>query len=380
MSAARPHNRIQGAMGIAAAVTTVVGITALLHTRAAMTGNGIDIDTAPLAVEATRYILSDSYQRSVSYLGLVTAGRKADLAFEVPGRVASLPLRQGTPVRAGDVLAQLDDASLKARRAATRASLKRARSELELARIKARRQQELRDSGAVSREAVDETRLRATALAAQVEAVAAQLEAIDIDLRKTRLLAPYDGVVADRYIDEGAVISGGAPIIKLVENGGREAHIGVAASRAGELQPGAAYRVRLRGQTVAATLLSVRPDVDPITRSTTAVFALPQDLGALDGEPVTLELSETVALRGGWLPLAALLEGSRGLWTVLRIDAADGGSRTLRESVEVLDIQGDRAYVRGTLADGAEVVSVGVHRITPGAEVALAEAGQAGSI
>ena len=102
---------------------------------------------------------------------------------------------------------------------------------------------------------------------------------------------------------------------------------------------------------------------------------MPAGIHALDGEPVTLQLRERVVQSGGWLPLAALIEGQRGVWTVLRLSPDGDALRTVREAVEVLDLQGDRAYVRGTLADAALVVANGVHRITPGTLV-TAQAGR----
>jgi hypothetical protein len=78
-------------------------------------------------------------------------------------------------------------------------------------------------------------------------------------------------------------------------------------------------------------------------------------------------------MAGGWLPIAALLEGQRGVWTVLRIEPAGDSYRTAREAVEVLEIRGDQAYVRGTLASGSRVVANGVHRITPGTQVSVQE-------
>jgi hypothetical protein len=176
-------------------------------------------------------------------------------------------------------------------------------------------------------------------------------------------------VIADRFLHEGSVVNPGIPVVRFIETAGREAHIGVAVSRAADLQPGGSYQLTLRKQGFEAELLSVRPDVDPVTRVTTAVFAIPATIDAVDGEPVTLQLSETVSARGGWLPIAALLEGSRGLWTVLRISDEDGRTVTVREAVEVLEIRGDQAFVYGTLPAGSRVVASGVHRITPGTPV-----------
>jgi RND family efflux transporter MFP subunit len=373
MSKARPvprkTRRFSGLLGVAVAIAIVVGLSAFLHARVALTQ--VTLEKTPLTVATTTFQLQEDYRRTVSYLGLIVAGRKTDLSFELPGRIASLPVRQGSLVAAGDLIAQLDDAALRARRDATSADLKRARVELELAKLKAKRQKDLRATGAVSKEAFDETRLRALALEAQVEAVIAGLASIDIDLEKSRLVTPYDGIVADHYVHEGTVINPGVPVVRLIEITQQEAHIGVSAIRAGELVIGKNYPLKLRGKEVEAALLSVRPDVDPVTRSTTAVFQLPGQVSALDGEPITLELDETMPLAGGWLPISALLEGKRGLWTVLRIDSSGEQYSTLREAVEVLDIQQDKAYVRGTLPDGSMVVASGMHRITPGTPIAL---------
>jgi RND family efflux transporter MFP subunit len=357
--------------GIAAAIAIVVLITGLLEARVALTA-GVEPKN-PLTVSAVQYQQQDSYSRPVAYLGLVTAGRKATLGFEIPGQIATLALREGDPVQQGQVLASLDSSALDSRRRATAAELDQARTELELAQLKANRQQELSVTGAVSKEAFDDTRLRARALTSQVEAVAARLASLDIELEKSRLLAPYDGVIADRFVYQGAVVSPGTPVLRLVELTNQEAQIGVPVAMAAQLVVGQSYSLQLRDQTIEAPLLTVRPDVDPVTRTTAVVFALPAGVSALDGEPLTLVHHETVAMRGGWLPMAALLEGQRGTWNVLRIEADGELYRTVRESVEVLDIQGDRVYVLGTLPAGARVVADGVHRITPGTLVTVAE-------
>ena len=365
----RKIGRTSGVLGVAVAVAIVVGLTVALQARVALTQTVPE--KTPLTVATTTFKLQESYRRTVAYLGLIVAGRKTDLSFEIPGRIATLPVRQGSQVAAGELIAQLDDAALRARRDATTADLKRAQAELELARLKAKRQKDLRATGAVSKEAFDETRLRASALEAQVEAVTAGLASIDIELEKSRLVTPYDGIVADHYVHEGTVINPGVPVVRLIETAQQEAHIGVSAARAGELEIGKLYPLKLRGEKIEAALLSVRPDVDPITRSTTAVFRVPAQVSALDGEPITLELDEFMPLAGGWLPISALLEGKRGLWTVLRIESSGAQHTTLREAVEVLDIQRDKAYVRGTLPSGSLVVASGMHRITPGTPIAL---------
>ena len=361
---------ISGALGFGAAIMIVVGLTLGLHTRFAMGDK--PTPRIPLTVETVEYQLQSAYEREVSYLGLITAGRKANLGFESAGTIAELPWREGSPIEKGQLIARLDDASLQASYSATSADLEQARSELELANLKAKRQKDLRESGAVSREAFDETRLRAQALSSRVEAVTSRLRSIQIQIDKASLRAPYTGIIADRFLHEGAVVNPGTPVVRFIETAGREANIGVAVNKARGLVVGKPYQLKLHGKRFSSTLLSVRPDVDPITRVTTAVFAIPQGIDAVDGEPVTLSLQEEVSSSGGWLPIASLLESSRGLWNVLRLETTPEGTRTARETVEVLEIQGDRAYVRGTLSSGSLIVASGVHRTTPGTLVSIA--------
>lgn len=368
-AAASPPPRWRQGVAPFTALAAVVILTSLLYAREFLYA-GTTPDR-PLTVAAVDFIGQQEYRRTKSYLGLVVAGRRANLGFETQGMIAEGPLRPGTRVAAGETIAALDTSALEARRRATAADLEQARVEFDLAQRKAGRQAKLLSTGAVSEDVYDETRLRALALSSRVESMDARLASIDIELAKARLVAPYDGVVADRHVQHGSVVSPGTPVVRLLEVGGQESHIGVSAERAETLQPGESYVLKVRERTLRAELLSIRPDIDPVTRTTTAVFALPDDLGALDGEPVTLELEETIRESGGWLPIEALLEGNRGVWTVLRLEPEEDTHRTVREAVEVLETRGDKVFVRGTLASGSMVVASGVHRITPGTRVSV---------
>ena len=222
--------------GLALAVVIVVVLTGLLHARA---GIGTTSPTlSPLPVTTEGFAVVDGYQREVSFLGLIRAGQRSNIGFEVPGLVMSVPVREGSTVQAGQEIARLDTAQLQSRRDAVSADLERVTAELELARLKEERQRDLRDTGAVSREAYDETRLRAKALEAQLKSADAQLQGIDLVLDKSTLYAPYDGVVSESIVNEVAVVSTGTPIARIVASGLREAHILIAVEQTARLTPG----------------------------------------------------------------------------------------------------------------------------------------------
>jgi hypothetical protein len=88
---------------------------------------------------------------------------------------------------------------------------------------------------------------------------------------------------------------------------------------------------------------------------------------------VQLELAQWVEEPGVWLPLGALTEGSRGLWSAYALEPSSGSdletadlARLVPRPLEVLYQEGDRVFVRGPLAAGERLVAAGLHRVVPG--------------
>jgi len=90
------------------------------------------------------------------------------------------------------------------------------------------------------------------------------------------------------------------------------------------------------------------------------------------GEIVELVVERPVLAHGAWLPISALREGAKGLWTVLTVVMREDGPSIAREAVEVLHVEQGRAFVRGNLAKETRIVVNGTNRIIPGQRVALA--------
>lgn len=360
------------AIGAAAVLTTA--LTAALHARvddlAERPGRGA------MPVQAVDYELSDRYEREQRFLGVVKAATASDTGFEIPGAIAEITVLEGQQVNAGDVLARLDTRTLEAQHRAAASTVKQIEAELELARARTERQAPLAESGAISAQTYDDTRLAEKALTASLAAAAAQLEGIEVQLDKSVLRAPYAALVGRQYLDQGSVTRAGSPVFTLVAKGGREAQIGIAVEQAGALELGRTYELSLRNEIVPATLRGIRPDVDPISLTTAAIFELPEQTLAYDGEPVSMKLPRDVAESGGWVPLSALLEGDRGIWTVLALRERNSETVALREVVEVLHVANDHAYVRGTLRDGDRLIGDGVHRVAPGTRVTSVAAEQ----
>ena len=304
------------------------------------------------------------------------------MGFEVAGVLTSLSATEGMRVAPGDVLAQLGTDRRQARLNAASATLSRVMTERAQAEARAERISRLVEDGSASQQDYDDARFAAQALQAAENNAAAQKQSAQLEMEKSTLKAPYNAVVAERLVQTGAVVAPGTPVLRLVTASGREAHIGVPSDVARRLQIGLTHTLLLQGQQVSATLRSVREDLDPATLTVGAVFDLPDDVISVVGESAVLQVAETITTDGGWLPVTALLEASRGLWDVLTITPdGQGKPRAGRESVEILYTRGNEVFVRGTLPDNVVVVASGLQRISPGdlVEAIFADAAGAGS-
>lgn len=198
--------------------------------------------------------------------GTVEASRRVELAFQVPGVLAQLPIREGQAVRKGEVIAQLRQDEFKAQLQARQSQLDQARASLDRliagerpeerrrleaqvrsaaarltnARTELNRFQQLLSSGAVSRQEFDGVRTAylvaqeehtaarqlfeqsATGRAEDIAAVEAQIRGLEaqvvdanIQLRDSTMLAPYDGVIAQRFVEPNQTIRAKQPIVRF---------------------------------------------------------------------------------------------------------------------------------------------------------------------
>jgi RND family efflux transporter MFP subunit len=327
---------------------------------------------------------ADGFEARRLYAGRTVAGRASELGFKHGGELARLHVDIGDRVALGEPLADLNTRSLEARLAEARAdvslaaaNLRAQEAETRLARQTEARFRSLRERGHASEQVYDEQRLALAAREAQLAVAAATLERAEasersalVALEEARIVAPFEGIVQARYFDEGAQVRSGTPVIRLVEAGNQEAHVGIPDTMAGVLTPGETYTVRWSGRPFTAELRALLPEIDAESRTLSAVLRL-TDQSLPVGAVVELELEQTVTAAGFWVPLSALTESDRGLWGVFVVGADETVERRM---VEVVHAEAERAFVRGTVAPGDRIVSTGVQRLVPGQQVALTPA------
>ena len=323
-----------------------------------------------LPVHAATAIPQPGYLVERNLLGRIEARRSSPVGFELAGQVERVYAEEGEAVAAGSLLAKLDTDRLEAHRAELEAERLRARAALELAQSTAERFRQARALDAVAAQELDEAEIDVRIKEAQLHQAASAVERLDVEIRKSRLRAPFNAIVAARMTDEGHVVSAGQPILHLLENTAPEARIQLAGEAVGQVQAGESYPLMVGGKALAAKARSVLPLRRPGTRSVEAIFTLDDPQADVrDGDLARLKLTRFVEEPGFWVPTSALTESSRGLWAIYTIAESSGSQRIERRELEVLHQVEDRAYVRGTLESGDRFVVDGRHRLVPGQAV-----------
>ena len=178
----------------------------------------------PKPVPVTVYVVARGRVEATvtnSKAGTIETRRRATLSPELGGRVAALPVTEGDRVRAGDVLLRLGDDELQAQVLLQGRSLEAARAlrrqaclAADLAGRELARNQALREKDVVSEELLDqlssrrdETRSACHAAGAREREAAAALEVAEVQLAKTVMVAPFDGVVAEVDTEVGEWIT-----------------------------------------------------------------------------------------------------------------------------------------------------------------------------
>jgi membrane fusion protein, multidrug efflux system len=209
-TAATPNRRTVALVGaallVAAIVVIAVGVTAR-RSQAARLGELAQAQ----AVRSVTVISPKSAGESAA-LDLparIEAWSRAPIYSRVGGYLKSWKADIGTPVKAGQLLAEIETPELDQQLLQAQAELATTKANTALAEATAKRWQELLASGMVTRQNVEEKTGDLTAKQSVTRAMQANVERFETLKRFTRIVAPFDGVVTARNTDVGALIGVG---------------------------------------------------------------------------------------------------------------------------------------------------------------------------
>lgn len=301
-----------------------------------------------------------------SYPGTLEASKQAELAFRVSGQLRELPARAGIIVEKGELLARLDDADY-------RNTLEKREARYELAKIQYAQVNELLKKNLASQ-------LQYEKATAEMKSARAVLDQARDNLQHTRLLAPFDGIVARVHVENYQAIHAKIPIIWLQDDQRLDIRFGVPESLIGKLK-------RIEDPAVLNKLcgivrFSARPDnfyracykehesiPDLRTRSYATLFSLEKitDFTALPGMTASIDLNLSDFTPEGitdvlLVPLESVFEYNRKSW-VWRVDSQ---MRAQRVAVEIGRFEGKMLEITSGVMLGDRIIAAGVGHVREG--------------
>lgn len=349
---------------------------------------------APSAARAVRVfeVAPRSLDAAARYAAALDARDRVDVAFKVPGRVASVaevggrPIQEGDPVRRGQALAVLDTADLSRQSAAASAALAAAVAQAEGARaahaqatIEVGRARSLAAGGDLTPAELDRAESALAGAAAALRAAEAQVEARVEQLALARgavddatLRSPIDGLVARRMFDAGESVAPGMAAFTVIDPSQMRVAFAVPDTRVAELELGARVPVRVEafaGRAFVGEIVEVSPVADPALRAFTVELAVDNPDGALRaGMVASVAVSGAPEAPATLVPLGGIVRDpadADGFAVYVVDEAAVARLRPVR----IADLVGNEAVVEQGLVAGERVVVDGAALLHDGAPV-----------
>jgi multidrug efflux system membrane fusion protein len=337
---------------------------------------GRDAPPAPPAdirpVRAEQVGMRTAYS-GTRYAGEVRARYETDLAFRVGGRVQTRAVEVGTQVKAGQLIATLDQSDYALAVTAAQAQLVAAEAEAKLAQQDLQRYTELRAKNFIAQAELDRRQTAADAAQARVRQLRAESARQGNQQAYTRLTAPHAGVVTAISFEAGQVVAAGQPVAQLARSGEREVRIDVPENALDALRAAPGLSIRLWSKPdvkYVGRLRELSPMADAASRTYRARISFLQPDAA-----VKLGMTATVEVDGESAPSLSVaqtalfrISGQPQVWIV------DAQTRKVAaRSVRLGELNGDRAAIVSGLTAGEWVVTAGVHKISPGQQVRLVQ-------
>jgi len=198
-----------------------------------------------------------SVQDKITTIGTIIADKSIELRSESAGRIVGIFFKEGSFVRKGSLLLKINDEELQAQ-------LAKAEAALILSSDREKRQKDLLLKGAISREEYETSNRDLASSIADMNLIKAQIN-------KSKIYAPFDGIIGLRAVDEGGYITTGTKIANLVSQKPVKIEFSISESFSGKVAIGDKLTFNVESSPVkySANIIAIEPRIDLSTRTIT---------------------------------------------------------------------------------------------------------------
>ena len=252
---------------------------------------------------------------TISATGTLAARRELPVGIAGEGgQVISVLVEPGQWVRAGQVMAVIDRSVQVQQQSSQAAQVQVARANADLAQANLDRALRLVDKGFISKADVDRLRAARDSAAAQVGVAGAQLGVLQAQSRRLNVVAPAAGLVLERRVEPGQVVSAGSGMLfRLAKGGEMELRALLGQADLAQIAPGVTARVTPVGSANVYTgqVWQRAPVIDPQSRQGVARIALAYAPDLPPGGFASAEIKSGTVV-APMLPESAILSDNKG--------------------------------------------------------------------
>lgn len=309
-------------------------------------------------IEVRAYqVRPEDVENEILATGSILANESVELTSEISGRVTRINFREGSRVRKGDLLLQINDADLQAQ-------FNRASAQLKLAQDTEARQKKQLAIEAISQEEYEAALNRLNTAKADVQLIQAQID-------KARIQASFDGVIGLRSVSEGAYLNAGSPIATLVSINPVKIDFAVPEryqSLLSKEQP-VLFRVQGASEEYSGRIYAVEPQIDTDIRSVRCRALCPNPdgrikPGAFAQVRITLQKLEDALM----IPTESLIPDAQNQ-SVFVVRSGKALSTTVVIGLRTAD----KVQIVSGLATGDTVMTTGLLQVRPGSVIKVTE-------
>ncbi|GBF35250.1 Co/Zn/Cd efflux system membrane fusion protein [Desulfocucumis palustris] len=337
-------------------------------------GKDADKDTVNNAVQTVvvKEVTRAKMENVMSLTGTLEALHEASVSSKVAGRVSRVAVENGHRVSPGQSLVFLEYTEYRNALSSNQALLQKANAALLTARSNHDRFSELHKQGAVSDKDFEDISTALALAEADVSSAEAAVSNAEENLRNATINAPLGGVVADRNVNVGQVVSPGMQLMTISDISSVYAVVNIEQAKIAQIKPGLKAVITLDAYP-GKTFEGVVDIINPVASKSARVFETKIKINNRDGLLKPGMFAKADIKIGGAEEVAAVsrdaLTDREGLYFVFM--ARDG--KAVRQQVQIGKMIDQLVEIKSGLAPGQKVIVTNVNKLKDQDSIKIAE-------
>jgi membrane fusion protein (multidrug efflux system) len=353
---------------LGASLITMLAITACGKKDAEATASApVTVSIGP---ENMTVVAQSTLNSGPAISGSLVADRTAQIRAEIGGSVVAVLIEPGNRVSKGTPLARIDESSVRESWLSAKSAVTQATLAADIALREQGRAEKLLAAGAIAENTLEAARRSNLASQAQLEDAKARFASAQRNLDNTVVKAPYAGVVSERSVNVGDIVSPGNAMFTVVDPSTMRLEGTVPSDQLGAVRMGAPVKFSVTGypgKDFTGTITNIFPSADPSTRQVRLFVKIPNSGGLVAGLYATGRVA-SVTRQGLVAPSNAV--DQRGIKPFV-IRLKNGKVEKVEVSLGVRDEGTERVEILGGVAAGDSLLIGAAQGITAGTPVKI---------